>query len=167
MLDNRAGATSTNGQPQPLSTSTPTVAARHPKKIETDEELLERVQSMATKTQIHARTYRNLDCKQKAAASDPEREEKYSSSETRATMRTEARQRCDGKTPRWYQEDAAEAFLLGMDVLLISATGSGKTLAFLQALLADKTEKSQVIIISPLNELEYDMVRNISNNFTR
>lgn len=54
-----------------------------------------------------------------------------------------------------------------MDVLLISATGSGKTLAFLQALLADKTAKSQVIIISPLNELKYDMVRNISNNFTR
>ena len=82
-------------------------------------------------------------------------------------MRTEAQQRYNGKTHRWYQEDVAEASLLGMNVLLISATGSGKTLAFSQALLADKTEKSQVIIISPLNELEYDMVRNISNNFTR
>lgn len=54
LLDNRAGATSTNGQQRPLSTSTPTVAACQPKKIETDEKLLERVQSMAAKTQIHA-----------------------------------------------------------------------------------------------------------------
>lgn len=82
-------------------------------------------------------------------------------------MRTEAQQCYNGKTHRWYQEDVAEAFILGMNVLLISATGSGKTLAFSQALLADKTEKSQVIIISPLNGLEYDMMRNISNNFTR
>ena len=46
----RATSTNTNGQQRPLSGSTPTTAARQPKKIETDKELLERVQPMAAKT---------------------------------------------------------------------------------------------------------------------
>ena len=75
-------------------------------------------------------------------------------------MRSETQQLCHGKTPKWYQEDSGDAFALGMDVVLVSATGPGKTLAFLQALLADKSEKSHLVIISPLNELEYDMVTN-------
>ncbi|KAI0088968.1 P-loop containing nucleoside triphosphate hydrolase protein, partial [Irpex rosettiformis] len=83
---------------------------------------------------------------------------KYSPSEVRATMKFKTQMLCDRKIPRWYQEDSGDAFMLGMDVVLVSATGSGKTLAFLQGLLADTTEQSKLVIISPLNELEYDMV---------
>ncbi|KAI0694202.1 P-loop containing nucleoside triphosphate hydrolase protein [Cytidiella melzeri] len=72
-------------------------------------------------------------------------------------MRVETESRCGGKSPRWYQIDPGEAFLLGMDVILVSSTGSGKTLAFLQSLLADTSQKSKLIVLSPLNELQYDM----------
>lgn len=156
-------------QPEPnessISTIIPTTPPspeenkrKTPEKQESDEELLRRMQPLAAETKTHARSYRNLSEAQKAATNDPKRKEKYLSSEIRAEMKLKTQLCCDGKTPRWYQEDSGEAFMLGMDVVLVSATGSGKTLAFLQGLLADKTEQSKLIIISPLNLLEYDMV---------
>ncbi|KAI0682793.1 P-loop containing nucleoside triphosphate hydrolase protein [Cytidiella melzeri] len=104
---------------------------------------------------MHAESYRNLDRVRQQAETD--REQQYSSSAAREAMKVETQKRTQNKTPKWYQADPGEAFLLGMDVILASATGSGKTLAFLQALLADKTETTKLVIISPLNELEYDM----------
>ncbi|KAI0686260.1 P-loop containing nucleoside triphosphate hydrolase protein, partial [Cytidiella melzeri] len=88
---------------------------------------------------------------------ETDREQQYSSSAAREAMKVETQKRTQNKTPKWYQADPGEAFLLGMDVLLASATGSGKTLAFLQALLVDKTETTKLVIISPLNELKYNM----------
>ncbi|KAI0083383.1 P-loop containing nucleoside triphosphate hydrolase protein, partial [Irpex rosettiformis] len=61
--------------------------------------------------------------------------------------------------PRFYQEDCAEAFLLGVDTGLICATGSGKTEAFVLPLLADPTEKSKIVVVSTLNALQGDQVR--------
>ncbi|KAI0692671.1 hypothetical protein BC835DRAFT_1277252, partial [Cytidiella melzeri] len=60
-------------------------------------------------------------------------EKLFSSAAVRETMRVETESRCGGKSPRWYQIDPGEAFLLGMDVILVSLTGSGKTLAFCRA----------------------------------
>ena len=129
------------------------------RKKESDQDVLERMQPLAAKTKTHAASYHNLGKIQVAATEDSERTKKYSPSGIRATMKINTQQHCDGKTPRWYQEDSADAFMLGMDVVLVSGTGSGKTLAFLQSLLADETGQSKLVIISPLNELEYDMVR--------
>ncbi|KAI0085659.1 P-loop containing nucleoside triphosphate hydrolase protein, partial [Irpex rosettiformis] len=61
--------------------------------------------------------------------------------------------------PRFYQEDCAEAFLLGVDTGLICATGSGKTEAFVLPLLADPTEKSKIVVVSTLNALQGDQAQ--------
>ncbi|KAI0340028.1 P-loop containing nucleoside triphosphate hydrolase protein, partial [Trametopsis cervina] len=121
-----------------------------------DRGLLEKLQPAAPNTKVHVTSYLNLAKARKDAEEDADRS--YSSKEARDRMQLETANRCGGKVARWYQTDAGEAFLLGMDVVLISGTGSGKTLAFLQSLLADATETSKIIIISPLNLLEYDMV---------
>ncbi len=134
----------------------PEKTSQKPEKVESDAEFLKRIQPSVAQTKTHLASYRNFVQALKEATKDPKRE--YSSEEARATMKFETQMRCNGKIPRWYQEDSGEAFSLGMDVVLVSATGSGKTLSFLQSLLADKTGESKLIIISPLNELEYDMV---------
>ncbi|KAI0682420.1 hypothetical protein BC835DRAFT_1241812, partial [Cytidiella melzeri] len=81
----------------------------------------------------------------------------YSSANRQNTITREVQTCCNGKIPRWCQTDVGEAFLLGMDEILVSATGCGKTLVFLPCLLADDTNKSQLVIVSPLNMLENDM----------
>jgi superfamily II helicase len=123
---------------------------------DSDKSLLQRMQPCAPKTKLHAQSYRCLRQEQSKAAANPKK--RYSSSTVREIMKTKTQAHCNGKTPKWYQLDSGEAFLLGMDVVLVSATGSGKTLAFLQSLLADTTKKSKLIIMLPLNELQYDMV---------
>ena len=67
-------------------------------------------------------------------------------------------QRRANMTPRWYQTDCAEATFLGLDTGLICGTGSGKTEAFMLILLADPSQTSKIIIISPLSALEVDQV---------
>lgn len=42
--------------------------------------------------------------------------------------------------------------------MIIAGTGAGKTLPFAMPLLADRTGKSKVIIVSTLNALEQDQV---------
>lgn len=123
-----------------------------------DENLLKKLQPSAPNTKVHATSYQNLERVRQDAASADDPNDRYSSTISRARMTAETSRRCDGKTPQWFQTDVGEAFLLGMDVILVSGTGTGKTLAFLQPLLADASEMSKIIIISPLNLLEYDMV---------
>ena len=55
--------------------------------------------------------------------------------------------------------DVCEAMLLGLDCVVIASTGAGKSMPFIMPLLVDETCRKMVIIISPLNELEYDQVR--------
>ena len=65
----------------------------------------------------------------------------------------------EGKiVPRMWQLDVAECLLLGIDCEVIAATGAGKTLPFVLPLLV-RPDK-MVIILSPLDALELDQVRN-------
>lgn len=61
-------------------------------------------------------------------------------------------------TPYDWQLDVTEALLLGLDCVVIAGTGAGKTMPFVMPLLVDDTKLKQVLIISPLNELEEDQV---------
>lgn len=83
----------------------------------------------------------------------------YSSADTRKRMTNEIQARCEGKIPYDWQLDIAEAVYLGLDSVIVAGTGAGKTLPFAMALLADVTAKSKIIIVSTLNELEHDQVR--------
>ncbi|KAI0766319.1 P-loop containing nucleoside triphosphate hydrolase protein [Irpex lacteus] len=105
---------------------------------------------------MHQKSYKYLRETREEASIDPER--KYSTFVTRLRMETEMARVGDGMKPRFYQEDCAEAFLLGMNTGLICATGSGKTEAFVLPLFADPEMKSKIIIISPLNALQDDHV---------
>ena len=62
------------------------------------------------------------------------------------------------KQPYNWQINVCKVLLLGLDCILIAATGAGKTLPFVMPLFINKTCHKMVIIISPLNELEYDQV---------
>ena len=44
---------------------------------------------------------------------------------------------------------------------MIAGTGSGKTMLFGMPLLLDETKDKMVVVISPLNELEAEQVRNL------
>ena len=74
-------------------------------------------------------------------------------------MSDEVSKSCNGKKPYEWQLDLAEALYLGLDSVVIAGTGAGKTLPFAMPLLADTTGKSKIIIVSTLNELEHDQVR--------
>ena len=128
-------------------------------KEELDEALSSRMQPLPVKTKLHANDCRNLNGTQEVIADDPKRERQYSASDTQATVEPKSQTHCDGKTLKWYHEDSNEAFFLGLDVVLIYPTGTDKTLAFLPSLFADETGKSKLILVSPPNEFEYDMVR--------
>ncbi len=82
----------------------------------------------------------------------------YSSLEARNLIIHEVQKRCEGKIPYDWQLDVSEALLLGLDSIVIAGTGAGKTLPFVMPLLADKTNKKKVIIVSTLDELEADQV---------
>jgi ATP-dependent helicase YprA (DUF1998 family) len=82
----------------------------------------------------------------------------YSRVETRREISERFKTLFQGREPYAWQLDVAEALLLGLDCVTIAGTGAGKTMPFVMPLLVDKTEKKMVIIISPLNVLEYDQV---------
>jgi bloom syndrome protein len=56
-----------------------------------------------------------------------------------------------------WQIGVTEAFLLGLDVVLIAGTGAGKTMPFMMPLLLHREKYS--LIISPLKVLQEDQVR--------
>jgi ATP-dependent helicase YprA (DUF1998 family) len=87
----------------------------------------------------------------------------YDPEKTRAAICKKFSESCDGKEPYTWQVDVCEALLLGLDSLVIAPTGSGKTMPFIMPLLMDQTCRKIVIIISPLNALEYDQVRSLTS----
>jgi superfamily II DNA/RNA helicase len=87
---------------------------------------------------------------------------RYDSLETRALVASRLKPRFNNKIPYEWQQDVNEAVLCGLDVTLIAGTGSGKTLPFVLPLLASDTGKKMVLIISPLKELQKDMVRELT-----
>ena len=60
--------------------------------------------------------------------------------------------------PYDWQVDVAEALALDLDATIIAGTGSGKTLAWALPLLLDENRDKFCVVISPLNELEADLV---------
>jgi hypothetical protein len=127
---------------------------------ETYESVLSRLQPLAPKTINHSRSYKLLEEARVRATNDPESQ--YCTRTFKNIIRDEVKKRCNGISPYWYQEDVAEAFYLGLDVSYLAGTGFGKTLPFVMPLFLDKSERSTVIIISPLNALERDQVRVMS-----
>ncbi|KAF8446420.1 P-loop containing nucleoside triphosphate hydrolase protein [Boletus edulis BED1] len=80
----------------------------------------------------------------------------YCSKTTRDTLSAICEARM-GRKPYPWQLDCAEAFILGIDCIVLAGTGYGKTLPFTipSFLLPDKI----TIVISPLNALEEDQAR--------
>lgn len=107
-------------------------------------------------TPMHRHSYKVLQEARKEASEDKER--KYSSQVTRLRMEAGISSCANGMVPRFYQEDCAEAFLLGVDTGLICATGSGKTEAFILALFVEAKQTSKIIVVSTLKSLQYDQV---------
>ncbi|KAH9964007.1 P-loop containing nucleoside triphosphate hydrolase protein [Russula compacta] len=81
---------------------------------------------------------------------------KYDSKETRAMIISKFKHTFNDKPPYDWQIDTCKALLLRLDCIVIAGTGAGKTLLFAIPLLMDLTCQKMVIIISPLNTLEYD-----------
>ncbi|KZT04200.1 uncharacterized protein LAESUDRAFT_658275 [Laetiporus sulphureus 93-53] len=92
----------------------------------------------------------------KAACEQAAKTRRYSSEATRAEIVQQFRRVFDDLELYDWQVDVTEALLLGMDCTVIGGTGAGKTMPFVMPLLLDQTKKKMVLIISPLNELEYD-----------
>ena len=61
-----------------------------------------------------------------------------------------------GKSLYEWQLDVAEAFSLGLDVLLLAGTGAGKTSPFMVPLLVDP--KKTLLIVLPLKLLQDEQV---------
>src|SRR6202040_1220750 len=99
-------------------------------------------------TCIHERSASNLDQARTAAASSRE----YNSDHTRAEMMRIFGERSGGQVPYPWQLHVSEAFLLGLNCVVIAGTGAGKTTPFLLPLLVEKNKK--IIIISLLKALQ-------------
>ena len=84
---------------------------------------------------------------------------KYNYEETRATIVKNFTEVFDGKWPYSWQVEPCETLLLGLNSIVIAGTGAGKIFLFAMPLLMDTTCRKMVI--SPLNALEYDQVREI------
>lgn len=82
----------------------------------------------------------------------------YDSDATRSIMTEECKRRI-GFVPCKEQLDLAECMLLGVDAVTIAGAGWGKTLPFVLPLFVPASNGKLVIIISPLNALENDQVR--------
>ena len=66
---------------------------------------------------------------------------------------------CPKIKPYNWQIDVAEALALGLDATVVAGTGSGKTLPCAMPLLLEGNRDKICLVISPLNELEADHVR--------
>jgi ATP-dependent helicase YprA (DUF1998 family) len=102
--------------------------------------------------QAWARSYQNLHAACKLAGE----KSYYDSLSSRKQLENAFRAHTNGWEPYEWQLDAAEAFLLGLDCLVIAGTGAGKTLPFVMPAFIES--KKIYITISPLNALEADQV---------
>ncbi|KAF5314200.1 hypothetical protein D9758_018840 [Tetrapyrgos nigripes] len=102
------------------------------------------------------RSYKNLSIARLDAART--RPGGYNSQAYRTLLHEEFKKRLPGMEPYEWQLDVSEALFLGLDCTVIAGTGSGKTMPFVMLLFAAK-DKDMVIIISPLNALEAQDVR--------
>jgi ATP-dependent helicase YprA (DUF1998 family) len=91
------------------------------------------------------------------ARTDAFKDRGYQSAPTRAKLRNEFLERNNGMVAHEWQIDMGEALLLGLDCSLIAGTGAGKTMPFVMPLFVESDKI--IIIISPLNALEVDQVR--------
>ncbi|KAF5335906.1 hypothetical protein D9758_017687 [Tetrapyrgos nigripes] len=109
------------------------------------------------------RSYKNLSIARLDAART--RPGGYNSQAYRTLLHEEFKKRLPGMEPYEWQLDVSEALFLGLDCTVIAGTGSGKTMPFVMPLFAAKDkvfggkDKDMVIIISPLNALEAQDVR--------
>ena len=85
--------------------------------------------------------------------------EGYDSLATRCSLSDSVTTLCPAITPYDWQVDLAEALTLGLDSTVIAGTGSGKTLPWAMPLLLEQNREKICLVISPLNELEADHVR--------
>ncbi|KAH9857945.1 P-loop containing nucleoside triphosphate hydrolase protein [Lenzites betulinus] len=83
----------------------------------------------------------------------------YNSAETRKLMVDSFETRSGGKRPYKWQLDVAEAFLLGLDCIVIAGTGSGKTIPYLLPLLLPQNAHKTLPVISPLKSLQRDQAK--------
>ena len=98
---------------------------------------------------------KNLEeARRRAAAS----EDGYDSRATRQAMTSRFSSRSGGKRPYEWQLDVAEAFLLGLDCVVVAGTGAGKTIPYLLPLLLPETAQKMMPVISPLKSLQRDQV---------
>jgi ATP-dependent helicase YprA (DUF1998 family) len=84
---------------------------------------------------------------------------RYNSQATRDSIKAKFEATFNGKSPYEWQIDATEAIILGLDCIVIAGTGAGKTMPFVMPLLLDENKDKSVIVISPLNQLEAEQVR--------
>ncbi|PIL35264.1 transporter [Ganoderma sinense ZZ0214-1] len=87
----------------------------------------------------------------------------YDSQATRKTMSDRFSSCTDGKKPYKWQLDVAEAFLLGLDCVVIAGTGAGKTIPYLLPLLLPESAKRTIPVISPLKALQRDQATRFRN----
>jgi len=80
----------------------------------------------------------------------------YSSENIHQALTEECLTRCDHKPPYAWQLDAAEAFFLGLDCVIIAGTGSGKSLPFVMPSMLKINVQKILVVLSPLNALEVD-----------
>ncbi|KAF8545639.1 hypothetical protein OG21DRAFT_1394702, partial [Imleria badia] len=78
----------------------------------------------------------------------------YSFENIREALTEECLTQCDHKPPYPWQLDAAEAFYLGLDCVIIAGTGSGKSLPFVMPSMLKINLQKMLVVLSPLNALE-------------
>ena len=99
-------------------------------------------------------SFDNLQKSQDWAAKNVE----YDSANTCQAFKDECLTRCNQNLPYKWQLDAAEAFLLGLDCVIIAGTSSGKSLPFVMPSMLKINSGKVLLVLSPLNALEADQV---------
>ncbi|KAI0639716.1 P-loop containing nucleoside triphosphate hydrolase protein [Trametes polyzona] len=107
--------------------------------------------SASRHAEVRKRSYELLA----AARAEASKRRRYNSESARRSMSEECAKRM-GFTPRTEQLDLAECMLLGLDAVCIAGTGWGKTLPFVLPLLVPQSKRKIILVISPLNALEFD-----------
>ncbi|KAM5534910.1 hypothetical protein V8D89_011465, partial [Ganoderma adspersum] len=119
---------------------------------------------MPSASELEARAARHRETREQSYAlldavhAEAKQKQKYNSAEVRRTM-TDMCLKKTGLTPYPEQLDLAECMLLGLDATCIAGTGWGKMLPFVLPLFV--MPRKIIIIISPLNALEADQVREL------